>query len=471
MRRRSLLAALCGASTGSLAGCLGSLGGSDLSPTIRAPDQVAVDDRLDLAVTGVAPAARLVVEAAATDATGAEWQSRGVFEPSGDRLELRDTAPVEGTYDAASGMGLCWSMVPGDPTRGFYDDDQSSQSLTLRVLRPDSVDGSTGPLVETTIERRLLHPDGTETELDGEVVGTLVESPGDGPAPGVLLCHGSGGNRTLGQARTLASHGFTVLALQYFSPEHSTLPDALVEVPVEYGDRAVEWLADHETTTDAPVRVGGASRGGELALLLAARHDVGAAVNWVGAALTFNGFDESGPVDAAAWTLDGEPLPYPSPAEFGTGSSPTDRYRTWLETTPDETLSGMEIPLSEIDAPILLLSAGADAVWASRFLLDRAASRLDALDDPPRYDHHSYPDAGHSIGVPFLPTWGNQPGGQFGGTRAGTVTAEADSWPRVLDYCGAGTDAGGSDSRPVRPEPFCSMPPHHGVHATEYPRS
>jgi nucleolar protein 56 len=445
MRRRALLTTLSTATVGSLAGCLGSLGGSDLSPTIQAPDQTAVDDRFDLAVTGVGPADSIAVEARATDATGAEWGSRAVFEPSGDRLDLRSATPVDGTYESADGMGLCWSMEPANPTRQFYDDDQPAQSLTLRVRRPDAADdsgsGSTDPLAETTVERRLRHPDSTETEVDGEVVGTLVESPDDGPAPGVLLCHGSAGDRMVGQARALAAHGFTVLALQYFSPEHASLPDALVEVPVEYGDRAVEWLADHEATTDAPVRVGGVSRGGELALQLATRHDVGAVVNWVGAALTFNGFDQSGPVDAAAWSLDGDPLPYPRLSEFGTGSSLTDRYRNWLANTADETLAGMEIPLSDVDAPVLLLSAGGDARWPSQFLLDRAESRLDALDDPPRYEHHSYADAGHGISVPYLPTWGNRPAGLFGGTRAGTAAAEADSWPRVVAFLGGDTDA------------------------------
>jgi nucleolar protein 56 len=445
MRRRALLTTLSTATVGSLAGCLDSLGGSELSPTIQAPDQTAVDDRFDLAVTGVGPADSIAVEARATDATGAEWGSRAVFEPSGDRLDLRSATPVDGTYESADGMGLCWSMEPANPTRQFYSDDQPAQSLTLRVRRPDATDESGGEssdsLAETTVERRLRHPDSTETEVDDEIVGTLVESPGDGPAPGVLLCHGSAGYRPLGQARTLAAHGFTVLALQYFSPEHDSLPDALVEVPVEYGDRAVEWLADHETTTDVPVRVGGASRGGELALLLATRHEVGAVVNWVGAALTFNGFGRSGPVDAAAWSLDGDPLPYPSLSEFGTGSSPTERYRNWLDTVSDETLAGMEIPLSEVDAPTLLLSGGGDRVWPSQFLLDRAESRLDALDDPPRYEHHSYADAGHSISVPYLPTWGNQPDGPFGGTRAGTAAAEADSWPRVVSFLGGDTDA------------------------------
>ena len=60
-----------------------------------------------------------------------------------------------------------------------------------------------------------------------------------------------------------------------------TLSDALVEVPVEYADWAVEWLADHETTTADSVGLGGFSRGGELALLVGTRHEnVGGVVNW-----------------------------------------------------------------------------------------------------------------------------------------------------------------------------------------------
>jgi nucleolar protein 56 len=437
MRRRSLLATLASGSLAPLAGCLDALTRASATPDLRAPATAAVDDRLDLGVTDARSRDRLVVEATTEDAGGHGWRSRATFDPAGETLALADVTPVEGTYDAADGMGLCWSMRPDDPTRPVYDDDQRTQSLTLRVRAVASDDGAPGDtLAETTVERRLAHPESTETDVADPVVGTLVESPGEGPAPGVLLLHGSAGDRTLGQARALAAHGFTVLALQYFSPERPALPDALVEVPVEYGDRAVAWLASHEATTDAPVRVGGVSRGGELALLLASRNEVGAVVNWAGAGRLFNGFDETGPVDAAAWSLDGEPLAHPPLSALERGGTLTERYRRWLTETPRATLDAAEVPLAEVDAPVLLLSAGADGVWPSRFLLDRAADRLDALDDPPPHEHHSYDRSGHGIGVPFLPTWGNQPDGPLGGTLAGTAAAERDSWPRVVAWLG-----------------------------------
>jgi nucleolar protein 56 len=441
MRRRSYLRTIGGGCLASLAGCVDRLRGPrGETATIHAPGTTTVDERFDVAVTGLADDGPVWVEAHTEDGAGEAWFGRGLFEPDRGRVDLRTARPVRGTYDVSDGMGLYWSMQPDDPDRVVYDRDQRYQSVRLRVV-PDDPDAS--PLVTSTIDRRLAHPDSEETALDDPIVGTLVEPPGRGPAPGVVLFHGSGGTRPVAPARVLASRGFTVLALQYVSPAIDALPDALVEVPVEYADRAVEWLADHEATTDDPVGLGGFSRGGELALLVGTRHDdVGAVVNWVGAGLLFNAVvltddrtvAESSP-DTSAWTIDGEPLAHPSRVDYERRRNLTDAYRTWLtEETPRETIRAAEIPLEEVDAPILLVSAGNDGIWPSRYLLARTADRLEAMDYDHRFEHHTYDEAGHGIGVPSLPTWPNRPSGPFGGTLAGTAAAEADAWPCAVEF-------------------------------------
>jgi nucleolar protein 56 len=447
MNRRSYLGTVAGTGVASLAGCVDAVGDWRGSSAVRVPESASVTERLNVVVEGV-DTERVWVEAHAEDGAGAGWTGRALFETEGGRVDLRTARPMRGTYETPAGMGPFWSMQPDDLRRQVYDTDQRSQSVRLRV-RPEERD--TVPVATATVDRHVAAPSAPETDVEEPVVGTLVESPDDGPAPGVVLFHGSGGTRPVAPARALASRGFTVLALQYVSPTHPGLPDALVEVPVEYADRAVEWLADHGATTDDPVGLGGFSRGGELALLVGTRHEVGAVVNWVGAGILFNAVvltddrqvSPKSP-DTAAWTLDGEPLPHPSREAFDPGLDLETAYRQWLDDTPDETLRAAEIPLERIRAPILLVSAGDDGVWPSRYLQNRAEARLDAMDYEYRVEHHSYDGAGHGVGVPFLPTWPNRPSGPFGGTLAETAVAEADSWPRAVEYFEPGARRSGA---------------------------
>ena len=445
--RRDCLKTIAPMVVGSLAGCLKSI--EDLSgntPAIHAAESSLVDERVDISVTGVSSATSVWVEAETKDGAGQRWFSRGLFEPTADQIDLQSTKPVQGMYDRPDGMGLFWSLQPADLGTRSYDANQQAQSVHLRI-RPENLDAA--PLTEATVTRRIAHSNSKETEIEKPIVGTLVESPTDGPSPGVILFHGSGGNRPIAPARALASHGFTVLALQYFSKEYDRLPDNLVEVPIEYADRAVRWLADHQVTTDDPICLGGFSRGGELALLIGTRHEnIGAVVNWVGAGILFNAvvLTEDSTVspetpDTSAWTLDGEPLAHPSGEDFNPRTDLLNAYRTLLEEeTTKGTLDSAEIPLAEIEAPILLISAGGDGVWPSRYLLGRTERRLEALHYNYRFEHHSYDEAGHGISVPYLPTWPNRPGGPFGGTIAGTAAAEADSWPRVIKFFNVGTN-------------------------------
>lgn len=442
MRRRDWLTAATSFGLTSVAGCLDLFGES---ATIQVPETAFVDERIDISVTDIESEDRVWIEAETEDGSGNRWFGRGLFDPDDGTVHLQEASPNRGTYEQTAAMGLFWSMQPGEFVLPTYDTDQRTQSVRFRVV-PETADD---PIAERTVERHLAAPDSVETEITSPIVGTLVESPTDGPAPGIVLFHGSGGNRPLAPARMLARHGFTVLALQYFSPDVQTLPDALVEVPVEYADSAVDWLADHEATTEAQIGLGGISRGGELALLVGTRHDdVGAVVNWAGAGMLFNAvvLDENldpapDTPDTSAWSIDGEPLAHPSLEAFDQGGDLTEGYRTWIEeTTPEETIHAAQIPLEEIGAPILLLSGGDDQVWPSRYLLDRTEQRLETVGYDHRFEHHSYDAAGHGIGVPSLPTWPNRSGGPFGGTIAGTAAAATNAWPRVLEFFELGTN-------------------------------
>lgn len=166
-------------------------------------------------------------------------------------------------------------------------------------------------------------------------------------------------------------------------------------------------------------------------------------MNWVGSGILFNAFDWDGAApDTSAWTADGEPLAHPSNDAYPSDPDLRSAYETWLERTDEETLAAAEVPLADVEAPILLVSAGMDGVWPSRYLLARTEARLDAIDYGYRYEHVSYDRAGHGISLPGLPTWANRETELLGGTPGGTARAAVDSWPRAVEFFELGAGRG-----------------------------
>jgi uncharacterized protein len=106
-------------------------------------------------------------------------------------------------------------------------------------------------------------------------------------------------------------------------------------------------------------------------------------------------------------------------------------YRGSLEVYDDEEAF---IAVEEIEGPVLLVSGGDDLLWPSALMAERILERLEAHDHPA--EHLSYPEAGHLILSPYLPTWGSEAfeGLATGGTPEANAEAAEDSWPRVLAF-------------------------------------
>lgn len=100
-------------------------------------------------------------------------------------------------------------------------------------------------VASASARRRGVASDVGERPVDPDDLVGRVFAPGSGgPHPGVLVLHGSGARDLVPQSRLLASHGYAVLMLKYFG--EPGLPETLDDVPLEYFDRAVAWLADRE---------------------------------------------------------------------------------------------------------------------------------------------------------------------------------------------------------------------------------
>jgi pimeloyl-ACP methyl ester carboxylesterase len=172
-------------------------------------------------------------------------------------------------------------------------------------------------MVETRGHRRPVEEEG--------LVGTLFCPYTPGPHPAVIALGGVGGGLREGGTEALASEGFAAMALAYFGVEG--LPRELVEIPLEYFEKAIEWLKSQPEVDSKRIAIVGNSKGGELALLLGATYpeDVKAIVGYAPSAVVWQGitFDRevyhAGP--RSPWALGGEPVPFarfasPLPAEM-----------------------------------------------------------------------------------------------------------------------------------------------------------
>ncbi|MGI8411594.1 MAG: acyl-CoA thioester hydrolase/BAAT C-terminal domain-containing protein [Solirubrobacteraceae bacterium] len=253
----------------------------------------------------------------------------------------------------------------------------------------------------------------------GGAVGTLVLPPLDqrrGAA--VVVLGGSRGGLDDHDAIAFAKAGFMALALAYFGV--GELPPALVEVPLEYVRRAIEWLRRQPELADRRVGVVGRSKGGELALLLAATSppDISAVVGYTPSPIIWQGLPadrrgwRKGP--RSSWSVDGNPVPFLPFAQPRARDMPgfvvsVLAQKVALQPVYERALVDPEArerattPLEQIAGPVLLISGTGDQLGPAPTLCELAMSRLAGHQHPFPDQHLSYDGAGHLIGPPGCP--------------------------------------------------------------------
>lgn len=405
------------------------------------------DEVIQVRLTGLEPGRSVTLRARTVDDLGHVWESTARFtaDASGT-IDLSRQAPERGSYEGVEPMGFLWSMRPVDGVSGW------SKTTALPTIIELTAEVGAGQFVEAKLARLVAGPGVTRTEVrDDGLYGTLFTPPGDGPHPTIMLLSGSGGGLSEPQAALYASRGYCALALAYFRAGH--LPVDLVEIPLEYFERAIAWLAARPEVDPERLAVGGTSRGGELCLLLASRYpQFKAVVASVPSAIVYGGI--GGADDShtrPAWTYRGEPIPYlharpghlPDYGKAGdSGFALTSIYLRSLEQL--EQARRATIPVERINGPVLAISGKEDAMWPSSVYGDMVMERLSEHLHPYPDQHLAYAGTGHSVGQPWWPTTITKtlhPVSKslfaLGGDPQQSAHARADAWSKTLEFLAA----------------------------------
>ena len=267
-------------------------------------------------MTGLPPRAEITIAA-----TSAIYHSSARFHASPDGvLSLATTAPDSGDYAGVDADGMFWSMQ-SDQTSG-------TQGYGFDFV----VDADGAKVAAATLTRYWLPPGAKVSQVtDNGLVAVLVTPATPGPHPALIMFGGSEGGLITGQlsAEYYAALGYSCLGLAYFGA--AGLQSDLDHVPLEYLGKAIDWMSARADVDPTRIGVLGASRGGELALLLAATYPkLKVAIALSPSGLVWSNTNATG----AAWTLAGADVPFMPSSGAGAIVSMDADGDTVYTTTP-----------------------------------------------------------------------------------------------------------------------------------------
>ena len=198
-----------------------------------------------------------------------------------------------------------------------------------------------------------------------------------------------------------AKRNFVGFSLPYTNMEG--LPKLPEEVPLEYFEAAVNWLAAQPEVNPDKIVIMGASRNAELALILASKLSsqitgvvayAPSSVSWSNTVLPF-----SSDTIKAGWTYKGQDIPFVSMEKIEGNTSTTIKTLEYWNSglASEEEVKKASIQVEKIGGPILLFSGRDDQVWPSAKMADLIEKRLQESDFRYTIGNFQYDNAGHLI--------------------------------------------------------------------------
>lgn len=427
------------------------------------PENPMQTDVISFKITGATPGARVRIQSELTDNADVTWYAEGYyFADHAGEIDL-NTAPCEkGTYTGVNHNGLLWSMVPrGDVGRSFQMDAENKDHMLgrphIHPLEPYDITLSLfegdAKLAE---EKMLLHRLCDDVEhfevSDGRLRGIAFKQKDRSKVKGAIMSlTGSGGGVEMSHSAALASAGYDVFALAYFA--YPGVPEMLIDIDLEYFEEGFAWMRKEFDAKKCAVQ--GASRGGELTLVLAAYlpHDVKGACAIVPMHIANSGWNHETAEISSSWTYKGEKLPYAASMDdmsfedmrkaaedMPLGFPYAPEFRKILDD--EQVRLEKSIPVENADGPILCISGVDDRMWDCAWGSDHVMNRLRAHNYPHHYEHLALRETGHMTPEPntittFFPSLYHTLAEVFlacGGTPEGTAHHAREMWETKLAH-------------------------------------
>lgn len=386
---------------------------------------------------------RIVFDLNTIDAKSNTWTSRAIYiSDSKGTINLSEQPSIGGSYLGIHPMGLFWSMKSEDyhqiaTNKGF--------NATLSVSFENNVLATKTFYRKSTRELEDLNIKGIP--LRDSIIANYYLPKSEEKLPAIIFIGGSGGNFREERTSLYASEGYAVLDLKYF--KYETLPDGIIEIPLEYVEKAHKWLKEQPEIDSEKIGIIGRSRGSELALLYATKyHDLSFVIAQVPSNVVWFGWEDG----KSSWTHKGKPFAY---AEY----SDEDSERLELQMQKDnvqyrdgpkflsafnnrDLINNALIPVEDIKCPMLFISGKDDQVWPSTMMADMMVKRLQEKEFKYEFMHLAYENAGHNFagggqgcGIPLLPPEDYSKGPVAkGGTDQGNALASIESWDAILKF-------------------------------------
>lgn len=408
------------------------------------------DELVKISVSNLSPYEHITLEASCKDRRGNVWVSRAIFEADDNgTIDVATEAPLEGSYNSIDPMGLFWSMTPKNKETSFFAAGEKNSEILLSAYFNNEI------IAQKTISRMLVSPDIEQKQIREQgLVGTLLYSKNMLKGPGVIVVSGSAGGVSK-DGHLLASHGYVVFALGYFAVEG--LPANLENINLEYFQKAMRWLKK-QPNVDNKIALMGASRGGELVILLGAMfpEEMNAIISYVPSSIVYA---SEGNGNKPSWLYNNSPITFMPDlssedivdgvkkgkifSHKGTFEDPYEITQNFLYGLDKyhHIIEAASIPVENFRCPLLIISGDDDKIWPStlygKFIMERLQKKGSRIERK----HLHYKNAGHMLTRQFLPAIGlpfyhhvDKNWYALGGTAEGNAHANKESWREVLGF-------------------------------------
>ncbi|MCB4763538.1 MAG: acyl-CoA thioesterase/BAAT N-terminal domain-containing protein [Sulfurovum sp.] len=412
---------------------------------IITPNSVLYGEKVSIELKGFLANQELTIHTKMKDKQEQTWSAKATFVTNENGgLNLTKDAPISGSYSGIEPMGLFVYMKNEESQQNLAFWEKGVESTIVQF----SVTINKQEVATNSVERYLLKPNVLQEEVIANGLNGRLFLPHKEANQKVILClSGSDGGLPNEMAGCFASHGFASLSLAYFS--HGELPKTLSEIPLEYFEKAFDFLEKHPHTDAKNISIVGGSRGAELALLLASKYSqINSVVAYAPSHVLWSGLGDYKQIKRSSWSYESKELPFVqvkmpilSLLKYFFSKKPIEFTSSFLYSLEKGFKEEAVISVENIKGDILLISGEDDQMWCSTLMANKIINRLKKHNFKYHYEHLQYKNAGHFITIPYNPSTGktiehpqDKKLYQLGGTTVGDLHASKESWLRVLEF-------------------------------------